>query len=108
MAVVECRKEGRIAHIVINRPDAMNALNAEVFRGLRDAMEDFRDNDSLWVAILPPGREIKPSPPERILKVLVSGFSAKGDFTAVRPVPSGSPLSPLLTVIVWAAAANWH
>jgi enoyl-CoA hydratase/carnithine racemase len=29
MAVVECRKEGRIAHIVINRPDAMNALNAE-------------------------------------------------------------------------------
>ena len=29
MAVVECRKEGRIAHIVINRPEVMNALNAE-------------------------------------------------------------------------------
>ena len=33
MAVVEYKKEGRIAHIIINRPEAMNALNSEVFQG---------------------------------------------------------------------------
>jgi enoyl-CoA hydratase/carnithine racemase len=84
MAVVECRKEGRIAHIVINRPEAMNALNAEVFRGLHDAMEDFRDNDELWVAILT-GAGDKAFSAGADIKSLVSGFSAKGDFTVVRP-----------------------
>ena len=84
MAVVECRKEGRIAHIVINRPEAMNALNPEVFRALRDAMEDFRDNDNLWVAILTGAGERAFSAGADI-KSLVSGFSTKGDFASVRP-----------------------
>ena len=83
MAVVECRKEGRIAHIVINRPEAMNALNAEVFRGLRDAMEDFRDNANLWVAILT-GAGDRAFSAGADIKGLVSG-SAKGDFASVRP-----------------------
>ena len=84
MAVVECRKDGRIAHIVINRPEAMNALNAEVFRGLRDAMADFRDNDNLWVAILT-GAGDRAFSAGADIKSLVSGFSKKGDFTSVRP-----------------------
>ena len=52
MAVVEYQKEGRIAYITINRPEAMNSLNEKVFHGLQEAMIDFRDNDDLWVAIL--------------------------------------------------------
>jgi E-phenylitaconyl-CoA hydratase len=52
MAVVEYQKEGRIAYITINRPEAMNSLNEKVFQGLQEAMIDFRDNDDLWVAIL--------------------------------------------------------
>ncbi len=52
MAVVEYRKEGRIAYITLNRPEAMNSLNEKVFQGLQEAMIDFRDNDDLWVAIL--------------------------------------------------------
>jgi enoyl-CoA hydratase/carnithine racemase len=84
MAVVECWKEGRIAHIVINRPEAMNALNAEVFRGLHDAMEDFRDNDDLWVAILT-GAGDKAFSAGADIKGLVSGFSGKGGFASVRP-----------------------
>jgi enoyl-CoA hydratase/carnithine racemase len=31
MAVVEYKKECRIAYIVINRPETMNALNSEVY-----------------------------------------------------------------------------
>jgi len=52
MAVVEYQKEGRIAYITINRPEAMNSLNEKVFQGLQEAMINFRDNDDLWVAIL--------------------------------------------------------
>jgi len=52
MAAVEYVKEGKIANIIINRPEAMNALSSDVMRGLRDAMIDFRDNNDLWVAIV--------------------------------------------------------
>jgi len=49
---VDYVKEGRIAIITINRPEAMNALNADVQREMREAMIDFRDNNDLWVAII--------------------------------------------------------
>ena len=49
---VDYEKEGRIAIITINRPQALNALNADVRRGMGEAMVDFRDNPDLWVAII--------------------------------------------------------
>ena len=49
---VDYEREGRIAIMTINRPEAMNALNADVHREMREAMIDFRDNDDLWVAII--------------------------------------------------------
>ncbi len=52
MAVVEYVKEGKIAYITINRPEAMNSLSPEVMQGLRESMSDFRDNNDLWVAII--------------------------------------------------------
>ena len=52
MAAVEYVKEGRIAYITINRPEAMNSLSVEVRQGLREAFVDFRDNNDLWVAII--------------------------------------------------------
>ena len=45
-------KKGRIAYITINRPEARNALNPEVVKGLGDALMDFRDDDDLGVAII--------------------------------------------------------
>ena len=45
-------KEGRIAIITINRPDAMNALGGTVSQEMREAFIDFRDNPDLWVAII--------------------------------------------------------
>ena len=49
---VNYEKEGRIAVITINRPEALNAINVEVGRELNDAMIDFRDDPHLWVAII--------------------------------------------------------
>jgi enoyl-CoA hydratase/carnithine racemase len=49
---VDYKKEGRIAIFTINRPEAMNALNMETVRQLREAIIDFRDDDELWVGIV--------------------------------------------------------
>ena len=49
---IDYKKEGRIATFTINRPEAMNAMNVQAARELRDAMVDFRDDDDLWVGII--------------------------------------------------------
>ena len=84
MAVVEYKKEGRLARIIINRPEAMNALNSDVFQGLRNAFNDFRDDDDLWVAILT-GAGDKAFCAGWDLKELTSGCSLDGDSEPVRP-----------------------
>ena len=45
-------QRGRIAVITINRPDRMNAIDAQTSTELYAAWCDFRDNNDLWVAIL--------------------------------------------------------
>ncbi len=52
MAVVDYKKEGRVAIFTINRPEALNALSVEVHEELYEGMMDFRDNPDLWVAII--------------------------------------------------------
>jgi enoyl-CoA hydratase/carnithine racemase len=49
---VDYVKEGRIAIITINRPDAYNAINVETWQQLNKAMVDFRDDPELWVGIV--------------------------------------------------------
>jgi enoyl-CoA hydratase/carnithine racemase len=45
-------KKDRIAYVTINRPEAKNAVDPDVHRLLWETWEDFRDDDSLDVAIL--------------------------------------------------------
>ena len=49
---VDFVKEGKIATITINRPKAYNAVDLETWRGLQDAMIEFRDDPALWVGIV--------------------------------------------------------
>src|SRR5262249_17365257 len=42
----------RIAYLTINRPEARNAIDADVHRAMVDAWADFRDDNDLDVAIL--------------------------------------------------------
>jgi enoyl-CoA hydratase/carnithine racemase len=45
-------QDGHLAVITLNRPEAMNAINPPLGGALREALEEVRDNDSIWVAIL--------------------------------------------------------
>jgi enoyl-CoA hydratase/carnithine racemase len=76
MAAVDYKKEGRIAIITINRPEAMNALNTEVRKGLNEAFIDFRDDPDVWVAILTGAGD--------------RAFSAGADIKEFRPGPVGA------------------
>ena len=44
--------DGRVATITYNRPDALNAVNGAMRRGLNDAFSRFRDDEDAWVAIV--------------------------------------------------------
>jgi len=52
MSSIEYRTEGHVATITINRPDARNAVNAEVANGIEDAIDTVEADDSVWLAVL--------------------------------------------------------
>lgn len=44
--------EGHVATITYNRPEVLNAINADLRRDLNAAFERFRDEEAAWVAIV--------------------------------------------------------
>lgn len=46
------RLDGHVATITYNRPESLNAINAEMRRDLNDAFSRFRDDEEAWVAIV--------------------------------------------------------
>jgi enoyl-CoA hydratase len=50
--MIEYRKEGNVAVITINRPEARNAVNTAVARGIEDAVDQLEADDEVWVGIL--------------------------------------------------------
>jgi len=44
--------DDHVATITYNRPDALNAVNGNMRRGLNDAFGRFRDDEDAWVAIV--------------------------------------------------------
>lgn len=52
MPEVLYERRERLAVITLNRPEALNALNGPVRRGLLDAFTAFRDDADAWVAIV--------------------------------------------------------
>lgn len=50
--VIDYQKEGKIAILTINRPEALNAINVPAARELSQALIDFRDDPELWVGII--------------------------------------------------------
>ncbi|MFC1971451.1 enoyl-CoA hydratase/isomerase family protein [Chloroflexota bacterium] len=50
--IVNYEKEGRIAIITINRPEAMNALSRQVMQMFHEIIIDFRDDPETWVGII--------------------------------------------------------
>ncbi len=52
MSLVTYELEGHIATITYNRPEALNAINAEMRRDLNAAFARFRDDEGAWVGIV--------------------------------------------------------
>jgi enoyl-CoA hydratase/carnithine racemase len=52
MALIDYKKEGKIAIFTINRPEAFNSINVSANQELHDTMVDFRDDPELWVGII--------------------------------------------------------
>lgn len=52
MAAVEFEKDGQRAIITLNRPEARNAVNADVASGMEAALDEYEADPNLWVAIL--------------------------------------------------------
>ncbi|HJX03497.1 MAG TPA: enoyl-CoA hydratase-related protein [Dehalococcoidia bacterium] len=50
--VLNYSKEGKIATLTLNRPEALNALNVELISEISKALIDFMRDDSLWVGII--------------------------------------------------------
>jgi len=52
MAVVEVARDGGVLTITLNRPDVLNALNAEVHRGLYDALRHAQADESVRAVVI--------------------------------------------------------
>jgi enoyl-CoA hydratase/carnithine racemase len=51
-APVLYERDGHVVTITYNRPDALNAINAEMRQGLNDAWIRLREDEDAWVAIV--------------------------------------------------------
>ncbi len=69
----------RIAYITINRPEAMNAMDPEVYALLSKAWIEVRDNPDIWVAIIT-GAGDKAFTAGADLKTTIPKESEKADF----------------------------
>ena len=45
-------RKGPVAYVTLNRPEKLNAMNGTLHRELAEAWVNFRDDESLLVAIL--------------------------------------------------------
>ncbi len=52
MAAIKFEKQGHAAWITLNRPEAKNLMNAEMFILLAEAWEEVRNNPDIRVAVL--------------------------------------------------------
>jgi enoyl-CoA hydratase len=50
--IVTYTTEGRVAIMTLNRPEARNAVNGDVARGLEAAIDALESDDDVWVGIL--------------------------------------------------------
>jgi E-phenylitaconyl-CoA hydratase len=98
-------KKGRIAYITLNRPEARNAMNFEVWDGLVKAWMEIRDNPDVWAAIVT-GAGDKAFSAGQDLKEVVEWMKKPADQRPAQPVPEVNPMRGLQTWKPIIAAIN--
>ena len=98
--VVEYKTQGRTAVITLNRPDARNAVNAAVARGIEDSLDRFEADPDLWVAILTANGKAFCAGAD--LKEIAAGqghlqFTEKGGFAGIARRVRTKPLIAAIT-----------
>lgn len=49
---IEVKKEGKISTIIMNRPEAMNALNSKVLKELGNVVDELEKDKDIWVVLI--------------------------------------------------------
>ena len=52
MSVVEFSVAEHVAHVTLNRPESMNALNPELRHALSECWNEVERNEDIWVAVV--------------------------------------------------------
>ena len=95
MALIDYKKEDRIAIFTINRPEALNSINTQVSEELSQALLDFRDDPELWVGIITGAGE----------KAFSAGADIKDALPLMREHLPGSPwvmnIPPMRGLDIW-------
>ena len=52
MAIVEYRTEGHVAVLTINRPEARNAVNGDVAKGIEEGIDRLEEDPGLWLGVI--------------------------------------------------------
>ena len=77
-------KEGKVAVITLNRPEALNSFDPEQLEQFNQALYDFNEDDNLWVAIITASGERAFSVGADIKSTLprIQGSSHRGEMPA--------------------------
>ena len=93
--MVDYEQRGRVAVLTINRPEARNAVNGDVARGMEDALDRLEGDDDVWVGIVTGTGPVFSAGAD--LKAIASGQAAdlqtkKGGFAGIASRERTKPL----------------
>jgi enoyl-CoA hydratase/carnithine racemase len=97
MKYVIYKTKGRIAYITLNRPEVLNAINADAWQELAKAWENFRDDPEVWTAILTGAGE----------KAFSVGADLK-ELNTILGVAAGKEPSRVMRIVTYSPTRNLH
>jgi enoyl-CoA hydratase len=93
--MVDYEQRGRVAVLTINRPEARNAVNGDVARGMEEALDRLESDDDVWVGIVTGTGPVFSAGAD--LKAIAAGQAAdlqtkKGGFAGIASRERSKPL----------------
>jgi enoyl-CoA hydratase len=90
--IIERERRGRVEILAINRPEARNAVNADVAQGIEAALDDVEADDDVWAVVVTgrgpvfsAGADLKAVAAGRGLELMRSAAGSPGSHSARSP-----------------------